>query len=228
MALIVGVTGSIAAGKSHLCRHLVERFGAVHINADQVAHSMYAPGTPGFTRVVEEFGPSVVGQDGAIDRAILGGIVFGQPDRMRALATAMGDMRAEMRAIVEGWRATLPPDGLAVLEAIYLIEEGYAAWCDATWLVAADETLALPRLMARNGLTEVEARVRLDAATPWQDRAPACDRLFFNDGPLAGFEAEIDGAAGTLLAEHRAGTLAPSRWHAWRAEADAQAGPRPG
>lgn len=221
MAVVIGVTGAIAAGKSHLCRYLVRRLGALHVDADEVAHAMYAPGTPGFARVVEEFGPSVVGADGAIDRAVLGRIVFGQPERMRALATAMGDMRAELHAVVEGWRATLPPDGLAVLEAIYLIEEGYAGWCDATWLVAADETLALPRLMARNGLTEVEARVRLDAATPWQDRAPACDRLFFNDGALPAFEAEIDEAAGALLADHRDGRLLPSRWHAWRAETDA-------
>ena len=218
MPLILGVTGAIAAGKSHLCRYLVERYGAVHIDADQVAHAMYAPGTIGFERVVAEFGSGVVGQDGTIDRAALGRIVFGQPERMRALATAMGDMRAELRGIVDGWRASLPADGIAVLEAIYLTEEGYAEWCDATWLVAADETLALPRLMERNGLTEVEARVRLDAATPWQDRAPACDRLFFNDGTTTAFEAEIDEAMEELLGLARAGTLPPSRWHAWRAE----------
>ena len=218
MAVVLGVTGAIAAGKSHLCRYLVERYGAVHADADQIAHAMYAPGTPGFDRVLAEFGPTIVGVDGVIDRAVLGRIVFGQPERMRALAAAMGDMGAEIRATVERWRAALPPDGLAVLEAIYLIEEGYAAWCDAVWLVAADETLALPRLMARNGLTEVEARIRLDAATPWQDRAPACDRLFFNDGTTAAFEMEIDEAVDALMAEHRSGTLPPTRWHAWRAE----------
>ena len=47
MALIIGVTGAIAAGKSHLCHYLIERYGAVHVDADQVAHAMYAPGTAG-------------------------------------------------------------------------------------------------------------------------------------------------------------------------------------
>ncbi len=221
MPLILGVTGAIATGKSHLCRHLVERAGAIHVDADQVAHEMYAPGRAGFDRVVAEFGTGIVGADGVIDRAILGGMVFGRPDRMRALSAAIGDIGAELRGIVEGWRETLPADAVAVVEAIYLIEEGYAAWCDATWLVAADEAVMLPRLMARNSLSEDEARVRLDAAIPWHARAAAYDRLFFNDGSTEAFEAEIDDALGELRAQQRAGTLPPARWHEWRRETQA-------
>ena len=218
MPLILGVTGSIAAGKSHLCRHLAARFGARHVDADEVVHAMYAPGAPGFDRVVAEFGSGIIGANDTIDRAILGALVFGQPGRMRALNTAIGDIGAEIHAIVDRWRATLPPDGIGIVEAIYLIEEGYASWCDATWLVAADETLALPRLMARNGLTEDEARTRLGAATPWHDRAPAYDRLFFNHDTTAAFETAIDVATNELLEQHRAGALPPSRWQAWREE----------
>src|SRR4051812_37698842 len=114
MPLVLGVTGSIASGKSHLCRYLVERHGAVHADADAVVHAMYAPGKPAFARIVEEFGAGVVGADGTIDRAALGAMVFGRPERMQALTTAIGDMTAELARLVEGWRAELPHEQIAV------------------------------------------------------------------------------------------------------------------
>ena len=85
MALVLGVTGSIATGKSYLCRHLVENYGAIHADADKVVHRMYDPGKPGFDRIVSEFSESVVGEDGYIDRKILGSKVFGDQERMSAL-----------------------------------------------------------------------------------------------------------------------------------------------
>jgi len=77
--LIIGVTGAIATGKSLVCQTL-EELGAVHCNADTLVHQLYAPGTPGFERVVAAFGPDVVAADGAIDRRLLGGKVFGRPE----------------------------------------------------------------------------------------------------------------------------------------------------
>src|SRR5438552_1692628 len=143
MPLVLGVTGSIASGKSHLCRYVVERYGAIHADADTVVHGMYAPGKPAFARIVEEFGEGVIGADGTIDRKVLGAMVFGKPDRLKALTTAIGDMTAELRRLVEGWRAELPHDQIAILEAVNLIEAGHPARCDATWLVGVDDEVAL-------------------------------------------------------------------------------------
>ena len=96
MPLILGIAGSIATGKSLLCDHLVTKYGAVHGDADKLVHRMYDPGKPGFDRIVAEFSDEVVGDDGNIDRKILGGMVFGKPERMGALSTAIGDIGAEM------------------------------------------------------------------------------------------------------------------------------------
>ena len=222
--LVIGVTGSIATGKSSLCRYLVERHGAIHADGDRVVHRMYEPGRPGFDRVVAEFGPEVVGADGMIDRRVLGGMVFGKPDRMKALTTAIGDIKAEMKGIIDGWRATLPDDAIAVIEIVLLIEERYARWCDQTWLVGVDDAIAIPRLIERNGLTEDEARQRLASAVPWETRAPAADRVFMNAGTPEAFQQEIDAALAETMAAHLAGTLGESQYERWQRAVDAAAG----
>ena len=224
MLLILGVTGSIATGKSSLCAHLVERYSAIHADGDRVVHRMYGPGRPGFDRIVEAFGAGVVGDDGMIDRRVLGGMVFGNAERMKALTTAIGDIKAEMKRIVDEWRSELPSDAIAILEAVNLIEESYAEWMDATWLVGVDDEIALPRLMARNGLTEAEARQRLASATPWTVRAPAADRVFLNERAPDAFLVEVDAAIEETLAAHRSGSLGETQFTRWRREIEAAGG----
>jgi len=183
-------------------------------------HRMYDPGRPGFDRIVAEFGADVVGADGFIDRRVLGGLVFGKPERMKALTTAIGDIKGEMQGIIDEWRATLPDDAIAVIEIVLLIEERYARWCDQTWLVGVDDAIAIPRLMDRNGLTEAEARQRLASAVPWETRAPAADRVFMNAGTPEELQREIDLAIEETMAAHLAGTLGESQYARWQRAVD--------
>lgn len=215
MPLVLGVTGSIATGKSYLCQYIVKKYGAVHGDADKLVHRMYDPGKPGWDRIVAEFGQDVVDADGMIDRKVIGSKVFGNPERMRALTRAIGDIGGEMHRVIDEWRATLPKDQIAILEAVNLIEAGYSAWCDNTWLVGADYDISLPRLMKRNNFTETEARQRLDAARKWQDRAPASDRIFMNNGTLEDLQREIETVVDETQAQFRAGTLAPIHYTQW-------------
>jgi|SRR5690606_5413264 len=215
MPLVLGVTGSIATGKSYLCQYMVEKYGAIHADADKVVHRMYDPGKPGFDRIVAEFGEEVIGDDGMIDRKKIGQQVFGKPERMRDLTRAIGDIGGEMKRVIDEWRATLKDDDIAILEAVNLIEAQYSAWTDATWLVGADYDVALPRLMERNNFSEEEARQRLDAARTWQQREPGSDRLFMNNGTLKDLEVSVDRALPETMAIFKAGTLPRSRWHAW-------------
>ncbi len=217
MTLVIGVTGSIATGKSYLCRYLVDQYGAEHADADKVVHRMYDPGKPGFDRIVAEFGSEVIGEDGFIDRKQLGAQVFGDQERMTALTKAIGDIAAEMKQIIDGWRQELPGDRIAVLEAVNLIEAGYSKWCDATWLVAADDNVALPRLMERNNFSQNEAQQRLDSQRKWQDREPASDLVLHNNHELDAFTAQIDSEIDKIKVLHGAGELPQTRWFDWYA-----------
>ena len=197
MAVLLGVTGSIASGKSLLCRHLVEAHDAVHIDADQHVHTLYEPGKPAFDRVVAEFGSEVVGDDGLIDRKVLGSMVFGKPERLAALRSAIGDLEAEfMRLLRESKRR---PERLVVFEAVRLFEGPYMQVCDAGWLVATEDETAISRLMARNGLSREEAEQRMASATHWSERAPKADLVLHNDGTVDELLAKVDEAVSELL-----------------------------
>ena len=197
MAFVLGVTGSIASGKSVLCRHLLNFHGARHIDADRHVHTMYEPGKPAFDRIVARFGDEVVGTDGFIDRKALGDIVFGKPDLLAALRTAIGDIEGEFMRLLRELKDDSAP--IAVFEAVRLFEGPYMEICDAGWLGAAEDDRAIDRLMARNNLTREEAEQRMASATPWAERAPKADLVLHNNGSVAEFQAAIDEAVANAL-----------------------------
>ena len=161
---------------------------------------MYEPGKPAFDRIVAEFGEGVVGVDGFIDRKALGDIVFGKPDLLAALRTAIGDIEGEFMRLLRELKDDRAP--IAVFEAVRLFEGPYMEICDAGWLVAADDERAIDRLMARNSLTREEAEQRMASATPWSERAPKADLVLHNNGSVAEFQAAIDVAVGEALGNH--------------------------
>ena len=201
MAFVLGVSGSIACGKSLLCRHLVDAHGARHIDADRHVHTMYEPGKPAFDLIVAEFGDPVVGSDGFIDRKALGNIVFGKPDLLAALRTAIGDIEGEFMRLLRELKDDPAP--IAVFEAVRLFEGPYMEVCDAGWLVASEGETALQRLMARNNFSREEAEQRMASAIHWTERAPKADLVLHNDGSVEDFLATVDEAIESALNNHR-------------------------
>ena len=201
MAFVLGVTGSIACGKSLLCRHLVDAHGARHIDADRHVHTMYEPGKPAFDRIVAEFGDPVVGSDGFVDRKALGDMVFGKPDLLAALRTAIGDIEGEFMRLLRELKDDPAP--IAVFEAVRLFEGPYMEVCDAGWLVASEDETALQRLMARNNFSRVEAEQRMSSAIHWTERAPKADLVLHNDGSVEELLANVDEAIESALNNHR-------------------------
>ena len=214
MPLVIGVTGSIATGKSSACRLMVEQ-GATHLDADRLVHRLYDPGKPAFDRIVAIFGDEIVGEDGYIDRKVLGSKVFGKPEEMTKLTTAIGNIAEAVKGAVDGWNDTLGDDDVAVLEAVNLIEAGYGQWCDAVWLFACEEDTARRRLMQRNGFSVDEANQRLASQRGWREREPASDRVFHNDGRIAEFEAEIESTYAEAVRLARDGRLPVSKYYDW-------------
>lgn len=214
MPLVIGVAGSIATGKSSACRLMVEQ-GGTHLDADRLVHRLYDPGKPAFDRIVAIFGDEIVGEDGHIDRKILGSKVFGKPEEMTKLTTAIGNIAEAVKEVVDGWNKTLGDQDVAVLEAVNLIEAGYGQWCDAVWLFACEEDTARRRLMQRNGFSVEEANQRLASQRAWREREPASDRVFHNDGGIAEFEAKVESAYAETARLTRDGRLPVSKYYDW-------------
>ncbi len=214
MPLIIGLAGTIAAGKSTAGQLLVER-GAVHCDGDKLVHTLYAPGTPGFERVVGAFGVEVVGGDGFVDRKALGAKVFGKPEEMNKLTTAIGSIGEAIKGVIDGWRRDLPAEGLGVMEAVNLMEPGYASWCDQVWLIAVDDHIARQRLMETRGMSREEADQRLKAMIPVSVRGPGCDWVHHNNGTRDELAAAVGAELGRVRAARAASTLAPSAFGPW-------------
>jgi dephospho-CoA kinase len=214
MALIIGLAGTIASGKSTVAQLLVDR-GAVHCDGDRLVHRLYEPGTPGFDRVVAAFGEDVVGPDGFIDRKKLGAKVFGKPDEMNKLTTAMGSISQAFKQQVAEWRCELPADGVGVIEAVNLMEPGYGLWCDQVWLIGVDDRIARQRLVGKRHMSEEEADQRLKSMIPFERRAPGADWIYKNDGTLTDLEEAVDEEFRRITALHAEGKLPKSVFPEW-------------
>ena len=214
MPLIIGVTGSIATGKSTAC-NVMSEVGAVHCDADRLVHRLYDPGTDAFDRIVGIFGKEIVGADGFIDRRILGAKVFGKPEEMNKLTTAIGSIADAVKGVIDEWNLSMSASEVAVLEAVNLIEAGYGQWCHQVWLVACDNDIARRRLVKRNRYSDEEVEQRLASQRHWGERAPAADLVVFNNGSEDRFVSEVKSRFTHTRHLWEVGELEPSRYLAW-------------
>ena len=214
MPLIIGVTGSIATGKSTACSVMSE-MGAVHCDADRLVHRLYDPGTDAFDRIVGIFGEEIVGADGFIDRRILGAKVFGKPEQMNKLTTAIGSIADAVKGVIDEWNQAMSASEVAVLEAVNLVEAGYGQWCHQVWLLACDDDIARRRLAERNQYSDEEVEQRLASQRRWEERAPAADLVVFNNGSEEQFVSEVKSRFTHTRHLWQVGELEPSRYLAW-------------
>ncbi|MCK9518772.1 MAG: dephospho-CoA kinase [Dehalococcoidia bacterium] len=212
--LVIGLAGTIAAGKSTVGQILVEA-GASHCDGDKLVHKLYDPGTPGFDRVVAAFGKDVIGADGYIDRKALGAKVFGKPAEMNRLTTAMGSITEAIKGVIDGWRAELPAEGVGVMEAVNLMEPGYARWCDQVWLIGVDDAVAKERLIETRGMSPEEADQRIGAMIPLERRAPGADWVYKNNGSIEELREAVLAELARIRAAHSAGKLPESNFEPW-------------
>lgn len=193
MAVMVGLTGGIGSGKSTVAELLAER-GAHVIDADRVAHEVYAPNTLGFERIVERFGDDIVGEDGAVDRARLGAVVFRDPEALADLNAIVHPLvRAEVAARVADIVAE-DPDSVIVIEAALMTETGWSGGAGRLWVVIADPDVVRERLVVLREMDPEDARRRMAAQADNDTRRRGATRVIENDGSLLDLEAEVQAA----------------------------------
>ncbi len=191
MARVLGITGNIACGKTAVGKMLVELGAEKYIDADALVHQLYLSGQPVAREVARVFGEGVMAEDGGVDRRALGALVFQDADAMRQLEQIVHP--AVGRAIVEAL-SSVSPTGIAVIDAVKLLEGGSGAFCQSKWLITCPEEQEMARLMARNGLSEEEARARLRAQPSVERRLPLVDEVIDNGGTLEETRRQVEAA----------------------------------
>ncbi len=187
--IVIGLTGGVASGKTTAAEQLAG-FGGVVIDADRLGHRVYEPNSPGFEKVVNEFGHDVVAEDGTINRQILGGKVFGDGEQMRRL-TDIAWPEIHRMAKVEIAECKRRGAEVVVLEAAVLIEADWLDLVDEVWVMSVKPAVARERLMVRNKLSEEQAQARLDSQISNREREEHADVKVENSGDLAQFEKRI-------------------------------------
>ena len=180
MTLRIGLTGPIGCGKSTVATWLAE-LGAVVVDADEIARQVTAIGEPALDDVIATFGEAYRRPDGSLDRSALGRLVFSDAAALRELEAIV---HPAVRPRIEAAVATAEQgDAVAVvIEAIKLVEAGYAEECDEVWLVTCDPDTQRRRLVGR-GSTSAEADQRIAAQGDVGARlAPKATRLIDSSG----------------------------------------------
>ena len=189
--LHVGLTGNIASGKSHASSVFAE-LGTHVIDADIIAHELFLPGTPTYAKVVQAFGPEVLAPDRTIDRKILGNIIFHDSEkRLQLNALVHPDVRAElMRRAFE--LEKLPYDGILIIDAALMVESGFYKMLDRLIVVRCDPDLQLARVMSRCGISAEEARLRMGAQLPVEDKVRIAHYVIDTSGTYARTREQIE------------------------------------
>ena len=186
----VGLTGGIGSGKSAVSRLLQQR-GAVVVDADLIAREVVAVGTPGLAAVVDAFGREVLLEDGSLDRPALGRLVFSDPAQLARLNAITHPLIAERTA--ELFRAAAASGAEVLVHDIaLLVEHGLTRSYDAVVVVAASPETQLDRLVRLRGMSADEARARIAAQLPLEDKLAVATHVVRNDGPLEELEAQVE------------------------------------
>ena len=177
---MIGLTGSIAAGKSLVARMLEDMGGRV-IDSDRLQRVVTARGRIAFQRIVEVFGEGILDGKGRIDRKALGGVVFRDRKKKRVLEsiTHTEIIKAADRRIRNVARREFKP---VFLEAALLIEAGWHHFLDGVVVVVTDESLQAERMKKTREMSDEEIRLRLKAQMSSKQKAAAADWIIDNYG----------------------------------------------
>ncbi len=186
---LYGLTGGIASGKSTVAKILREG-GTSVIDADLLARELVEPGTPLHAELRRRW-PDCFGADGRLDRKALGARVFADPEQRQQL-DALLHPAIQQEALRRTAALAAAGQRFAFYEAALIFENGLDAGLDGVLLVACKPETQLARLRARDGLSEEEARRRLAAQLPVDEKRRRARWIVYTDRPLAQTHAEVE------------------------------------
>ncbi|MGB3102623.1 MAG: dephospho-CoA kinase [Psychrobacillus psychrotolerans] len=177
--MIIGLTGSIASGKSTVANMLSE-MGFPIIDADLVARIVVEKGTATLETIKEVFGTQVIHEDGTLNREELGALIFSDPSKRKQLNDIMHPaIREEM--LVQRQQLVQQGHPVIIMDIPLLFESRLQSFVDKILVVTVTEQKQLERLMARNGFTHEEARLRIQSQLPLSVKEEGADAVIYNN-----------------------------------------------
>lgn len=163
--ILIGLTGSVATGKSTVAK-MFKKCGAIVIDADELAREVVQPGKPAWREIVRTFGRRILNLDRTIDRHALGAIVFHDKKKLRHLERIIHPRVAREQIRLTKQATKNNPKAVVIYDVPLLFEAGIDKRVDKTVVVAATRETQIMRLKNRNGLTRAEALRRIRSQMP--------------------------------------------------------------
>lgn len=181
--MIIGLTGSIASGKSTVAK-MLEGYHLPIVDADLVARQVVEPGTETLAKIAQAFGEEVIKEDGTMDREKVGLIIFHDPVKRKMLNDIIHPaIRLEMiRQRDEHLKQGAPH---VVMDIPLLFESKLQHFVDKILVVSVKEDVQLERLMKRNHLSEEEARARIASQLPMSVKEQGAHAVIYNNSDEA-------------------------------------------
>lgn len=180
--MIIGLTGSIASGKSTVSQMLKE-LGYPIVDADLVARQVVEPGSETLEKISEAFGDAFILPDGTLDRKKVGDLIFNSPESRKQLndiihpAIRKEMLRQRAAYVAEGHK-------VVIMDIPLLFESQLQHLADKILVVSVTEENQLKRLIKRNGLAENEAAARISSQLPMAVKEEGADAVIYNNGTI--------------------------------------------
>jgi dephospho-CoA kinase len=185
--ILVGLTGGIGSGKSTVSSMLAS-YGAVIVDADQIARDLQQPGSPVVAAMADRFGAHIVDDDGVLDRAAVAAIVFNDKRALDDLnAIVHPAMQDEIQRQIDAHRDT---DKVVVLD-FPLLGENPRRGLAATVVVDVPSSVAIDRLVTQRGMTAADAAARIESQIPREERLATATHVIDNSGDLEALRAQV-------------------------------------
>ncbi|MFA1821265.1 dephospho-CoA kinase [Virgibacillus oceani] len=180
MTLVIGLTGSIASGKSTVSL-MFDEFSIPVIDADKLSREVVEPSEKAYKEIVAAFGEQILQEDQTLDRDKIGQIVFADEEKRRTLNQIV---HPAVREKMLSKRDAYVKNGekCVVLDIPLLFESKLTHFVDKTVVVYVDESVQLKRLTERNGYTEKEAMQRIRSQITVKEKADMADEVIDNNG----------------------------------------------
>ncbi len=192
---IIGLTGSIACGKSTVSSYLISR-GFPVVDGDRISRNLTSEGSPVLQEIYREFGPDVFCTDGSLNRRRLGRLVFNDQTARKKLDDLMAPyLYSSTRCQIDELASR--GEGLCFLDMPLLFEKGYDKLCDTVWTVWLPEEIQITRLMERDGFSREESLKRIRSVLSSDEKAALADKIIDNSGSVV----QTYAAVADLIAE---------------------------
>lgn len=188
MTLVLGLTGSIATGKSTVVS-IFRSYGFPIVDGDQVARTIVQPGKPALKVIANHFGREMIQANGELNRQALGSLIFSQPEKRQALDQLLDSFLREeiLRQIEEKKKEA----ALVIVDIPLLFERQYESAVDQVAVVYVPQAVQEARLIARDGLTKVQALERMNSQLAIEVKKERADVIFDNQGTLAETKSQV-------------------------------------